>query len=131
MSTQLSQMHHAPATSGRGEQKASLDKRLSGLFWAFLFILTGTIWLFPEDRVPNGTWLSALGLILLGLNAVRYFNGIPVRVLPTILGALAMVIGLAEFAGMNLPVISLTFIAIGVSIVFDLLSPRRTSTPSS
>jgi hypothetical protein len=117
-------MQHAPAD--QAGQRQSLDKRLAVLFWALLFILAGALWLFPSSAVPDGTWLVGIGLILLSLNAVRVLNGIPVRVLPSLLGALALVAGLAQYAGMELPVFSLTLIAIGASIILELVSARRT-----
>lgn len=123
MITQMSRTQ--PNVSGGGEHKASLEKRLAGLFWALLFILAGTIWLFPEDQVPRGTWLFAIGAILLSLNTIRFLNGIPVRVLPSILGGLALAAGLAQYAGVGLPLISLTFIAIGASIILELLPARK------
>lgn len=125
MDTHITGMRHA-ATSGTVEQrKADLDRRLTALFWALLFILVGTIWLFPAQQVPPGTWLVGIGLILLFLNGVRFLNAIPVRVLPTCLGVLALAAGLAEYAGLRLPLISLTFIAIGASIIFELLATRK------
>lgn len=83
------------------------------------------MWLFPEERVPEGTWLIGIGLILLSLNVVRLVNGIPVHVLPSILGALALAAGPAEFAGAELPLIPLTLIAIGTSMILELLPARR------
>ncbi len=94
------------------------------MFWALMFILAGVIWLFPEERVPDGTWLVGIGLILLALNAVRVVKRIPVHVLSTILGALALSAGLAEYAGVDLPLISLTLIAIGASIILELRAAR-------
>ena len=123
MTTHISSMQ--PATSGRISQKVSLDKRLGVLFWALLFILAGTLWLFPEGVVPPGTWLISIGLILLLLNAVRLLNGIPVRVLPTLLGVLAVGAGVAEYFGVQMPVLSLTFIAIGASIILELVATRK------
>lgn len=41
-------------------------------------ILTAVVWLFPETRVPPGTWLVGTGLLLLGLNAVRAISKVPV-----------------------------------------------------
>lgn len=53
-------------------------------------------------------------------------KGIPVRVLPSFLGALALASGLAEYAGMKLPILSLTLMVIGASIILELLAtPRR------
>jgi hypothetical protein len=112
--------------SAPDRQKIDLDKRLAILFWPLLLILLGTIWLFPVDRVPVGTLLTGIGLILLGLNAARLLNGIAVRVLPTVLGVVALAAGLAEFAGAALPIVPLSLIAIGASIVLELFHARKT-----
>ena len=123
MSTMTSQTQ--PAGWGQNAEKVSLDKRLAVVFWPLMCILAGVLWLLPKERVPDGTWLVGIGLILLGLNAVRFLKGIPVRLLPTILGALALGAGLAEFAGVNLPLVPLTLIAIGASVILELLPSRR------
>jgi len=123
MTTPISSMRRA--TSGRSPQQVSLDKRLGVLFWALLFILAGTLWLLPEGKVPPGTWLMSFGLILLSLNAVRVLNGIPVRALSSLLGLLAVGAGVAEYFGAHMPVLSLTFIAIGVSIILELVATRK------
>ena len=107
-------------------QKLALDKRLATLFWALLLILIGGIWLVPVSRLPDGTLLIGIGVILLGLNAVRLLNRIPIRVLPTMLGGLALVAGLAAGVGAELPLIPLALIAIGASILLELM-PRRSA----
>lgn len=112
-------------TSAPDRRKIDLDKRLALLFWPLLLILLGTVWLFPVDRVPVGALLAGIGLILLGLNAARVLNGIAVRVLPTVLGVVALAAGLAEFAGAELPIVPLSLIAIGASIALELLHARR------
>lgn len=117
-------------TSGADGGRASLDQRLALAFWPLLLVMAGVLWLFPDDRITGGTWLVGIGLILLGLNAVRLLNGIPVRVLPTILGALALAAGLADLAGMELPLLALTVVAIGASIILELFPLRRREPPS-
>ena len=107
-------------------QKLALDKRLATLFWALLLILIGGIWLVPVSRLPDGTLLIGIGVILLGLNAMRLLNRIPIRVLPTMLGGLALVAGLAAGVGAELPLIPLALIAIGASILLELM-PRRSA----
>ena len=123
MRTQLSTTQLAASTDAR--RTSSLDRRLAILFWALLFILAGTLWLFPPERVPQGTWLVGIGLLLLSLSGVRLLNGIPARVLPTLLGALALAAGLAEYVGAELPLVPLALIAIGTSILLELLRARR------
>ena len=107
------------------QRKRSLDKRLATLFWPLLLILIGALWLFPANRVPGGTWLVGIGLILLGLNLARVVNGIPARLMPTVLGVVALAAGLAQFAGAELPLVPLSFIAIGTSIALELLHARK------
>ena len=126
MSTMMPPTRSAAGRWSEDPAKVSLDKRLAVLFWALMFILAGVIWLLPADLVRDGTWLVGIGVLLLGLNAARLLKGIPVRVLPTILGALALGAGLAEYGGVRLPLIALTFIAIGASIILELFPARRT-----
>lgn len=114
------------ATSGPDERKDVLDRRLAMLFWPLLLILIGALWLFPVDRVPAGAWLVGVGFILLALNLARVLNGIPARMLPTVLGVVALAGGLAEFAGASLPLVPLSLIAIGASIGLELFHTRKT-----
>ncbi len=123
MSTPLSPAR--PATPGQEQQKLSLDRRLAISFWGLLFIFTGALWLFPQGQVPEGSWLVGVGLIMLALNFTRYLRGIPVRVLVTLLGGLALALGLAQFAGADLPPAPLALIVIGASIIFELF-PAKT-----
>ena len=123
MSPTISHTH--PSSWREDPRKVDLDKHLAAYFWASMFILAGVIWLFPDERIPDGTWLVGIGLILLALNAVRLMRGIPIRMLPTILGALALAAGLAAYAGAELPLVALTMLAIGASIIIELMPSRQ------
>jgi NADH:ubiquinone oxidoreductase subunit K len=114
------------AATSLNSEKLALDKRLATLFWPLLLILIGTIWLIPVGRVPGGTFLIGIGVILLALNLVRVLNGIPLRMLPTLLGVLALAAGLAQIAGAVLPLMPLSLIAIGTSIALELFHSRKT-----
>lgn len=74
-------------------RKAALDARLESVGWGVLLITIGTIWLLPEKQIPQGSWLIAAGLILLGLNVIRYFNGIRMSGFSLVLGTLALLAG--------------------------------------
>ena len=113
------------ATSSPSAQQASLDKRLAMSFWPLLLILIGTVWLFPARWMAGATLLIGIGVILLGLNVVRMANGIPIRRLPTLFGALAVAGGVAEIAGTSLPLVPLSLIAIGASVGLELFPQRR------
>lgn len=77
-------------------EKAALNKRLETAFWGLFLILLGGQWLLPSGTLPNGAWDIGVGLILLGLNAARYFNGLRMSGFTTFLGILALVGGLVQ-----------------------------------
>ena len=76
--------------------KAALNKRLETAFWGLFLIMLGGQWLLRDSRLPNGLWDVGVGLILLGLNAARYFNGLRMSGFTTFLGILSLVGGLAQ-----------------------------------
>ena len=76
--------------------KAALNKRLETAFWGLFLIMLGGQWLLRDSRLPNGLWDIGVGLILLGLNAARYFNGLRMSGFTTFLGILSLVGGLAQ-----------------------------------
>jgi len=78
-------------------EKAALNKRLETAFWGLFLIMLGGQWLLRNNvTVPNGLWDVGIGLILLGLNAARYFNSLHMSGFTTFLGILALVGGLAQ-----------------------------------
>lgn len=96
--------------------KDTLDRRLDGIGWALFLIMIGGLMLLPA--VPSGTWLIGAGLIMLGINAARQMNGVRMSTFSVLLGIGALVLGLAQFTGVNLPVFALLLILIGASILW-------------
>jgi hypothetical protein len=107
-------------------QKSSLNKRLDEIGWALFLIMIGGLWLLPAGKVPEGTWLVGAGLIMLGVNGVRYSNGIKVSSFTVILGVLALAGGLADFLGVKLPLFPILLILIGASIILKPSIPPKT-----
>jgi hypothetical protein len=93
--TQMSEQTSKPAPVIDPE-KATLNKRLETAFWGIFLIMLAGQWLLRGANVPNGTWDIGVGLLLLGLNAARYFNGLRMSGFTTFLGILALVGGLAQ-----------------------------------
>jgi hypothetical protein len=91
MSEQISQP--APV---KDPEKIALNKRLETAFWGLFLIMLGGQWLLPKDTVPNGLWSIGVGLVLLGLNAARYFNHIRMSGFTTFLGILSLLGGICE-----------------------------------
>ena len=105
--------------------RRDLDKRLEDFGWGIFLIMIGVIWLVPEEWVPQGTWLIGTGLLLLGLNAVRYSQGIALSGFTTVLGLLMLAAGIGTFAGVELPLLALCVIAMGLSLVIKPLVGQR------
>jgi hypothetical protein len=80
-------------------EKATLNKRLETVFWGLFLIMLGGWALIPSETVPKGAWSVAVGLLLLGLNAVRYFNKIRMSGFTTVLGILAILGGIGDMLG--------------------------------
>ena len=104
------------AASGRSEQtvteakqpeavqdpeKAALNKRLETIGWGcFLVLLSGFMFV-PEEIVKGGWWSIGVGLIMLGLNVARYFNGLRMSGFTTFLGIISVIGGVLDLIGME------------------------------
>ena len=80
-------------------EKATLNKRLETSFWGLFLIMLGGWAFIPEETAPKGLWSIGVGLIMLGLNATRYFNKIRMSSFTTILGILALLGGIGDMLG--------------------------------
>jgi hypothetical protein len=118
-------------TVGSEESKEALNRRLESLGWGLFLIAIGMLWLAPAGVVPEGTWLIAAGVILLGVNLVRYRNDITLSGTGVLLGLLAIIFGVASFVGLELPFVAILLIVVGASIILrpwidPLLQRKRT-----
>jgi hypothetical protein len=82
-------------------EKAALNKNLERIAWGFFLIMLGGFMFLPKDRVPDGMWSIGVGVIMLGLNAARYFNQIRMSGFTTVLGILAVVGGIVQLFGVK------------------------------
>ena len=80
-------------------EKAALNKRLATMFWGLFLIMLGGWALIPEETIPKGAWSIGVGLLMLGLNATRYFSGIRMSGFTTVLGILALIGGVGDMLG--------------------------------
>lgn len=112
---------HNQVSIDESTRKLALSNRLEDFGWAVLLIAIGTIWLVPDHMIPQGSWLIAVGVILLGLNAVRSFNRIRIRGFSLAVGIVALLIGLGEFFGLRLPLFPIALIVIGVGMLLKPL----------
>jgi len=108
-------------------------KRLDEIALSLVLIMTGALWLAPEAIVPEGSWLTGLGLILLGLNAVRHFLGIRVSGFGVVVGFIALAAGVGHIIGKELPLVPILLIVLGVGLVIRAAagSKRTTGMPDA
>lgn len=108
-----------------GADKVELNRRLERISWGLFLIMLGGFALVPSADLPEGSWLIGIGVIMLGLNAVRSMVGIPISWFTTILGAIALLAGAGDLSGVSLPVGPILLILIGAAILLRGLEPRR------
>lgn len=99
---------------------AITNRKIETLAWGALFIWWGITLLV---QLPAGFGLIGMGLIVLGANAVRYFQGIRINGFSTGIGILALVWGGLELAGaflslpFELPVFPILLIVLGLMVL--------------
>jgi hypothetical protein len=81
---------------GQDPEKVALNKRLESVAWGLFLIMLGGFALVPDDTIPSGVWSIGIGVIMLGLNAARYFYKIRMSGFTTVLGILSLLGGIAE-----------------------------------
>ena len=103
------------------EHARLLNRQLETLGWGLFFVWWGITELF--NFLPPGIGAIGLGVILLGLNAVRTRNGIPASGFTTTLGILALVLGGLELAAaalnlpFEIPIFAILLIVLGIILL--------------
>lgn len=82
-------------------EKAALNKNLERVAWGAFLIMLGGFMFVPEEIIKGGWWSIGVGLIFLGLNAARYFNGLRMSGFTTFLGILSVTGGILDLVGME------------------------------
>jgi len=98
----------------------ALKTRLDEIGLALLMILTGSVLLLP-DQLPSGSWLIGVGVIVLGMDVVRFLVGITVSGFSLIVGAIALSCGFSSASGVDLPVFAAMFLVLGFVLLFRAL----------
>ena len=81
--------------------KEALNKRLETIAWGLFIIMLGGFMFVPEQIIDGGWWSIGVGLIMLGLNAARYFNGLRMSGFTTALGLISIIGGILGLTGME------------------------------
>ena len=81
--------------------KAAMNKNLERIAWGAFLVMLGGFLFVPEWFIKGGWWSIGVGLIFLGLNAARYFNGLRMSGFTTFLGVLSVAGGVLDLVGME------------------------------
>lgn len=81
--------------------KAALNKRLEGMAWGLFLVMLGGFMFVPEEIIRGGWWSIGVGLIMLGLNGTRYFNGLKMSGFTTFLGIISVIGGVLDLVGLE------------------------------
>ena len=115
--------------AAENDQRVALDWLLDGIGWGACLITVGILWLLPERTFPDGSFLIALGFIMLVLNAARYLLRIKVNGFTLVAGIMAVIAGAGTALGLNLPLFPIALIVIGICML--LLQDSEDSQDSS
>ncbi len=106
-------------------EKVAQNKRLESIAWGLFLIMLGGFVLVPGDTIPKGLWSIGMGLIMLGLNAMRYSHKIRMSSFTTVLGILALIGGIAELLGWTNMDFALLLIILGAYILLKPWFDKR------
>ena len=82
-------------------EKAALNKRLETIGWGCFLIMLGGFTLVPHTVVARGFWSIGVGIIMLGLNATRYFYDVKMSGFTTFLGVISLLGGILQLLGLE------------------------------
>jgi hypothetical protein len=111
--------------SGEVTSKEELEKRMEAVAWGLILMVTGAALALPGWTIPVGGWLAAMGVILLGLNLVRHWNGIETAQCTTILGIAALAGAAGMFLGLGLLVFPILMVLAGGWVVLRQFAQGR------
>ncbi len=98
-------------------------RTLTTVAWGLFFILVGGAWIYGQAYgIDLGTIVAiGVGLILIGLNIGRHFIGARMGKFSLGIGILALLIGLARYAGTPVDIVPLIIILVGLFIIAEAI----------
>jgi len=93
--------------------------------WGLFLIMLGGFALVPDNTIPKGVWSLGVGLIMLGLNAARYYYKLKMSGFTTVLGILSLIGGIAELVGITSLDGALLLIILGAYLILKPWFDKR------
>jgi hypothetical protein len=99
-----------------------LESRMDAAGWGLFLLMSGAMLLVPG--LPDGSWLTGVGILLIGLSALRAIFGLPVNSFGVIMAVVLVAGGVGEVAGVAVPWFALMLVLCGLALVFGELVRR-------
>jgi hypothetical protein len=109
----------------QGATTADLSDRVDTVGWGVLLVVIGVVSLLPG--MPEGAWLVAAGVVMLGASWVRARMRLSVHGVTVIVGIVALAAGAFVVVGLSTEVGPLVLIVLGLTIVVGALQRARHS----
>jgi hypothetical protein len=106
-------------------ENAALNKRFETMAWGAFLIMLGGFMFVPEEIIKGGWWSIGVGLIFLGLNAARYFNGLRMSGFTTFLGIISVIGGVLDLVGIEGIDGAILLIVLGVYLILKPYFEKR------
>ena len=105
--------------SGGGTNAREFGDRVDMLGWGLLFVAIGAVTILPAT--PEGAWLVAAGLVMLGMSAARARLRLPVWGVTVFVGIAALAAGIFSIAGFGTWVGPLVLLVLGAKLILGAL----------
>lgn len=97
------------------DRDRAFEARLDAIGWGLLFVVVGAVLLVPD--LPSGSWLVAVGAVMVGVSLVRLAMSLPIVWTTAILGIAALVGGICEVAGLESVAGPVVLVAVGLTVI--------------
>ncbi len=108
----------------------NLNERYETFAWGIFFILVGVIIFIPGDQ--SDELVVGIGIILLGLNLIRYIYKIPINIVTIILGMIALVLGIIpllrrvlNFPKLEIDLFPILLVIIGIYFIVSAIKRTK------
>jgi hypothetical protein len=113
------------AVTVENTSKTVLNKRLETAAWGLFLVMLGGFMFIPETTLKRGIWSVGVGLIMLGLNVVRYTQKIRMSGFTTVLGVISLVAGVLQVLGIVAFEDAILLIILGAYLILKPWFDRR------
>lgn len=97
------------------DRDRALEARLDAVGWGLLFVVVGAVLLIPD--LPAGSWLVAVGAVMVGVSLVRLAMALPIVWTTAIVGIAALVAGVCQLAGFESVAGPLALVVVGLTLI--------------